>query len=115
VLACWGHSGRTYLDEINAAAFALLPRAAHNGSSRASTARVRHYGPDLSSLQHLDGTWLQVLPSDLSLKLNPFVTILAPDVRASCDFACHYVCVCVHIYIYVYIYINIYIYKGIYI
>ena len=31
---------------------------------------MRHYGPDLSSLQHLDGKWLHVLPPNLSLEVR---------------------------------------------
>lgn len=88
VLACWGHSGRNYLDQINAGAFALLPRTLQDGSMRRADklehgARVRHYGPDLSSLEHLDGTWLHVLPADLSLERDPFITILSPDVSGA--------------------------------
>ena len=83
VVACWGLSGRMHLDTVNSHAFDLCPsllRAPNQHSTRGSRARVRHYGPDLSSLEHLDGSWLQVLPVDLDIERDPFITILAPHV-----------------------------------
>ena len=78
VLACWGATGRVHLEAINSQALRMCPAASVAGSG--PTARVLHYGPDLSSLDHYDGSWLQVLPAQLLLHRDPFVTILSPEV-----------------------------------
>lgn len=78
VLACWGATGRAYLESINLQAFRLCPAA--SSAADVPHARVRHYGPDLSSLDHYDGTWLHVLPAELLLERDPFITILSPEV-----------------------------------
>ena len=88
-LACWGHYGRDVLEAVNNASVPLCPlaAAAHSGGVTtpstkllaAKRARVSLYGPDLSSLQSLDGSWLHVFPGDLDLQRHPFITILSPD------------------------------------
>ena len=96
-LACWGDYVRTFLDTINAAAVtvcrppnrtAVASRATDSAERAAGAgAQVVHYGPDLSSLDSLDGTWLHVLPAALSLARDPFITILSPDAHRVLEIA----------------------------
>ena len=83
-LACWGEFARSYLDTINRAAVTVCHPPNHTAGlaerAAGAGAQVIHYGPDLSSLDSLDGTWLHVLPAALSLARDPFITILSPDV-----------------------------------
>ena len=90
-VACWGELGRQHLEAVNnapATVCATVRRESSEGElagdarvqDRRRGARVVYYGPDLSSLDHLDGTWMHVLPAALQLERDAFITILSPDV-----------------------------------